>query len=70
LEILVVLFLLVQTIQVLSINGSAKVAKLISQLSEAHWFNNRISSAHRFSTKKVIKMKVWSPKAGIVIKNA
>jgi hypothetical protein len=45
------------------------VAKLTKPVERSlGWFNNRISSLSIFQQKKVIKMKVWSPKAGIVVK--
>jgi hypothetical protein len=52
------------------INGSAKVAKLTKQLGAEVYAGSTIDLAAPidFSTKKVIKMKVWSPKAGIVVK--
>lgn len=52
------------------INGSAKVAKLTKPLGAEVWAGSTMELAAPidFSTKKVIKMKVWSPKAGIVVK--
>lgn len=52
------------------VNGSAKVAKLTKPVGAEVWAGSTMELAAPidFSTKKVIKMKVWSPKAGIVIK--
>lgn len=51
-------------------NGSAKVAKLTKTAGAEVWAGSTIELAEPidFSTKKVIKMKVRSPKAGIVVK--
>jgi hypothetical protein len=53
-----------------AINGSAKVAKLTKPVGAEVWAGSTIELAAPidFSTKKVIKMKIWSPKAGIVVK--
>lgn len=52
------------------VNGSTKVAKLTKPVGAEVWAGSTMELAAPidFSTKKVIKMKVWSPKAGIVIK--
>jgi hypothetical protein len=51
-------------------NGSAKVAKLTKTAGAQVWAGSTIELAAPidFSTKKIIKMKVWSPKAGIIVK--
>ncbi|MCG9791019.1 hypothetical protein [Flavobacterium algicola] len=53
-----------------TLNGSDKVAKLTKSAGAEVWAGSTIELAAPidFSTKKVIKMKVWSPKAGIVVK--
>lgn len=51
-------------------NGSTKVGKLTKNVASEIWAGSSIELATPidFSSKKVIKMKVWSPKSGIMVK--
>jgi len=51
-------------------NGSSKVAKLTKATGSEVWAGSSIElgATIDFSSKKIMKMKVWSPKAGIIVK--
>jgi 5S rRNA maturation endonuclease (ribonuclease M5) len=53
-----------------SVNGSTKVAKLVKNDGSEVWAGSAIELAAPidFTSKKIMKMKVWSPKAGIIVK--
>jgi len=53
-----------------AVNGSARVGKLTKGSGSEVWAGSSIdlAGAVDFSAKKIMRMKVWSPKAGAVVK--